>query len=168
MEKIMEWLAKPQGSLWAGLVSLALVGGGLGLQFFLGFEPCPLCIFQRVGFIAFGAASVAAWALGDGKAGTAMRAVALACALAGLGVAVKHLMLLAAPPASASCGADLDYLMEAFAPSRWLPMVFSGAADCQEAAKRPFLGVPLPAWAFAWFWAFSMAQGTALLRKFRS
>jgi disulfide bond formation protein DsbB len=45
------------------------------------------------------------------------------------------------------CGAGLEYMIESFPPSKWLPKVFSGESECMQAAKHLILGAPIPVWA---------------------
>lgn len=156
----------------AGLAAMAaLLGAGafasaLASQYFLGLEPCPLCVFQRVAMIAtslIGAAGAAAGFKGWRKATIALLGLALVCALVGLGISGRHMYVMWVPQ-EASCGPDLDYLMASFPPSKWLPKVFSGEAECAAAAGHLLLGLPVPVWAALVFCAQSACFGLGLRR----
>jgi protein dithiol:quinone oxidoreductase len=95
-------------------VCAALLAYAFYTQFYQGLEPCPLCVFQRIGVALLGLVFLAA-ALhdprGGGRYGYAL-ALALA-ALATAAVAARHLYVQSAPPGSLpSCGAPLAVLMK--------------------------------------------------------
>jgi disulfide bond formation protein DsbB len=145
----------------AGMCAFA---GALALQHGLGHEPCPLCIFQRVAVIASsGLALVAAAGLkfATKKTGLALTAVAILAALAGEGIAIRHMVVMWTPQEQ-SCGPDLAYLMDNFAPSRWLPKVFAGEAECAASAKDLVLGFPIPVWSAVLFAAQTIGLSMAL------
>ena len=61
--------------LFGAVVCSALLGFGLYLQHVEGLEPCPLCVFQRVAFIALGLVFVIAALHGPRKTGAVVYAV---------------------------------------------------------------------------------------------
>ena len=120
----------------------------LGIQHLMNLEPCPLCIFQRVAILSVAFFAAAAWIF-DGrwpKASRLFLALAIVSAAAGLALAARHMYVMWVPQ-EASCGPDLEYLMESFPPSKWLPKVFSGEAECAAAGKHLLLWLPIPVWA---------------------
>ncbi len=132
------------------LVSVAMAAA-LYLQHGLGFAPCPLCVLQRMGFVA--AAVFAAGALFAGRA-QRLRLVfgvlAILGAIAGGGVAVWHSFLVAYPPESMSCGRSFEWFHEDFPLGVWLPKLFRGDGDCFQ-VDWTLLGLNIPQWAAVMF-----------------
>lgn len=131
-----------------GLVAcLLLLAYALYAQHVLGLEPCPLCIFQRVAVA--GLAAVFALALLHGCRGSGARVYALllgAVALAGMGVAGRHIWLQSLPPDQVpACGPGLDYMMEYLPWRDTLAMVLGGSGECAE-VDWSLLGLSMPAW----------------------
>ena len=131
------------GFLWCG----ALIAYALYVEHGLGQEPCPLCILQRVAVIAVGLLFLLAFLHHprDGVARVYGWLINLA-ALAGIGVAARHIWILAQPPGSvAECGASLDYMMDVLPLHEVLGKVLSGSGECAKVTWE-FLGVSMPAW----------------------
>jgi disulfide bond formation protein DsbB len=147
----------------------ALIAYALYSQTHLGLEPCPLCIFQRIGIALLGVAFLAA-ALhaprGWGRYGYAIAigAIALATGL----VAARHVYVQSLPPGSLpSCGAPLSVLLK-FTPL-WevVRKVLTGSGECSEVNWR-FLGLAMPAWVLLWALALGFAGVAANLRPART
>jgi len=126
----------------AGLMIYALYA-----QHVLGLEPCPLCIFQRVAVIALGGLFLVAALHPAGNAGRRLYATLLGLvALAGSGVAGRHVWLTTLPPERVpACGPGLDFMLESFPLREALTMVLSGSGECASVDWR-FLGLSMPAW----------------------
>src|SRR5207248_4786709 len=95
---------------FSGFVACAaLVAYALYTQFYQGLEPCPLCIFQRIGVALLGLVFLAAAIHNPrGRGGTVYACLLGAAALATLGVAARHVYVQSLPPGSLpSCGAPL-------------------------------------------------------------
>ena len=110
-------------------------------------EPCPLCIFQRVGVFVLGVMFLIA-ALHDPEAfGRRVYALLLAlAALATIGVALRHLYIQSLPPdAVPACGASLDFMLKVFSLSEVLVKVLTGSGECAKVTWQ-FLGLAMPAW----------------------
>lgn len=140
----------PAGMGLLGSVIAAIgMGSALWIQHMLEMEPCPLCIFQRVAMIFAGLAGLSgalAWKAGSPKAARAAWAMGMAGAAIGVGMAARHMQVVWWPP-EAGCGPDLEYLMEAFPPTKWIPSVFAGEAECSAAGNELVAGLPIPIWA---------------------
>jgi disulfide bond formation protein DsbB len=110
-------------------------------------EPCPLCIFQRVGIVAIGV--IFAIASAHDPAGWGRRVYAGLLGLASLataGVAVRHLYIQSLPPGTvAACGASLDFMLKVFPLTDVLVKVLTGSGECAKVEWR-FLGLAMPAW----------------------
>jgi protein dithiol:quinone oxidoreductase len=126
---------------------VGLLAYALYAQFDLGVDPCPLCIFQRVGVAALGVVFLIAALHNPRGWGTRAYAVLLAvAALATIGVAARHLYVQHLPPGSLpSCGAPLGVMLK-FSPFfDVIRKVLSGSGECSEVNWR-FLGLAMPAW----------------------
>jgi protein dithiol:quinone oxidoreductase len=147
------------------LVCAALLAYALYSQFYLHLEPCPLCIFQRIGVAVLGVVFLVA-ALHDprgrGRYGYAL-AIALA-ALATAGVAARHLYVQSLPPGSLpSCGAPLAVLLKFTPVWEVIRKVLAGSGECSVVNWR-FLGLTMPAWVLIWALALGVAGVIANLR----
>jgi disulfide bond formation protein DsbB len=116
-------------------------------QFVMHLEPCPLCIFQRVGVFVIGVLFAVA-ALHD-PAGWGRRVYAgllVAASLATIGVAARHLYIQSLPPGTiAACGASLDFMLKVFPLTDVLVKVLTGSGECAKVTWR-FLGIAMPGW----------------------
>lgn len=147
--------------LCAGLIAYALYA-----QFKLGLEPCPLCIFQRIGIIALGAVFLIA-ALHDPRGwGTRIYAVLIAiAALATLAVAARQLYIQHLPPGSIpSCGAPLSMMMQFMPLTTVIRKVLTGSGEC-GVVNWTFLGLAMPAWVLIWAVSLGAAGVAANLRR---
>ena len=140
------------GHLGGALACAALLGYGLWLQHVDGLEPCPLCVFQRVAFIALGLVFLAAALHGPGRiAALIYGALGLVAAAAGAGIAGRHVWLQSLPADQVpACGPGLQYMLEQFAFMRMVEKVLSGSGECAS-ADWSFLGLTIPGWALLWF-----------------
>jgi protein dithiol:quinone oxidoreductase len=143
---------KRMGYLFGAVVSAALLGFGLYLQHVEGLDPCPLCVFQRVAFIALGLVFVIAALHGPGRTGAVVYAVFGGLfAATGAGIAARHVWLQNLPADQVpACGPGLSYMLEQYAVTRMLEKVLSGSGECAEAGWR-FLGLTIPGWSLLWF-----------------
>lgn len=153
---------RPAFNLLAAVVCFSLLGFALYSQHYLGFQPCPLCIFQRIAVIALGVAFIVA-ALVPARARIAGIAASMLIglvALAGAVVSGRHLYLQTLPPRApgeiGGCGAPLQHLWNVNPASEFLAKVFRGTGDCSQ-VDWSFLGVPMPGWVLIWVVALGIA-----------
>ena len=148
------------------LCCLALLGYALYVQYQMFLEPCPLCVFQRVAFLA--AAAVFLLGLLHNPARTGRRvygALAALATLAGAAIAGRHVWLQSLPPEEVpACGPGLAYMLDAFPLSRALSMVFTGSGECAN-VDWSFLGLSMPAWTLFWFLALALLALWAGFRR---
>lgn len=146
---------------WLGVgICAGLMAYALYLQYVAGLEPCPLCVFQRVGVIAIGVVFLLL-ALHD-PAGWGRRVYAalggVAALFAGI-VAGRHAWLQQLPEDQVpACGPGLDYILDAFPLAEALRLVFTGSGECAD-VQWSFLGLSMPAWVLVW----SILLGVGLL-----
>jgi len=114
----------------------------------LGFEPCPLCMFQRVGVLILGGVFLLA-ALHNPRSLPLARIYAALIGLAAAFptyVAGRHVYIQSLPEGSVpSCGASFDYMMDVFPLMTVIEKVLTGAGECQK-IDWVFLGLSMPAW----------------------
>jgi disulfide bond formation protein DsbB len=126
---------------------LAMLGYALYAQYVLHLEPCPLCIFQRVGVAAMGLVFLLAALHDPGPAGA--RAYALLLGLVTLftvGVALRHIYIQHLPAdAVPACGASLDYMLKVFPLADVVRRVLTGSGECAKVTWT-FLGLSMPTW----------------------
>ena len=129
------------------LACAGLMGYALYSQHVLGFEPCPLCIFQRIGVIAMGVVFlVAALHHPRGWGRYVYGGLVGLTSLATIGVAARHLYVQSLPAGSVpSCGAPLDVLIQFTPIIEIIKKVLTGGGECQE-VNWQFLGLAMPAW----------------------
>jgi len=129
------------------LVCLGAMIAALYFQHVDGLEPCPLCIFQRIGVTVAGVFFLLAFLHNPAALGQRIYA-----ALAGLGsvggglVAMRHVWLQGLPPEEVpACGPGLDYMLDVFPMADVLSMVLKGSGECAE-LDWSLLGLSMPAW----------------------
>jgi disulfide bond formation protein DsbB len=136
-----------RGNLLGFLACICLLAYAYYAQFFMHLEPCPLCIFQRVGVFALGVVFLIAAAHDPRAPGRRLYALLLAlAALATIGVALRQLYIMSLPPDSVpACGASLDFMLKVFSLSEVLVKVLTGSGECAKVTWT-FLGLAMPAW----------------------
>lgn len=140
-------------NLAGAAVCLALYGYALYAQYVLGYQPCPLCMFQRFGVISLGVAFL----LGAGLAlprrrwaGFTAVALVLVATVIAAGVAGRHVYVQAQPPGTyAACGASLEWMLEINPVFEVIRKVLSAPGDCAN-IDWSFLGLAMPAWVLLW------------------
>ena len=136
-----------QGNLLGFAACAGLLAYAYYAQMVLHLEPCPLCIFQRVGVFALGIVFLIAAAHDPVGWGRRVYALLLAAAaLSTVGVAVRHLYIQSLPEGSIpACGASLDFMLKVFSLSEVLVKVLTGSGECAKVTWS-FLGLAMPAW----------------------
>jgi len=139
-----EFLSARRLLLASVLLVVVAMAAALYLQYAVGLSPCPLCVIQRMGFIAAALfALLAAIAGAGGIPRLALATLAIISAIAGGGVAAWHAWLLAHPPETLGCGRPFEWFSDDFPLVTWLPKLFRGDGDCL-AVDWTFLGLNVP------------------------
>jgi len=131
-----------------GLLACAgLLGYAYYAQVVLGLEPCPLCIFQRVGVAAMAALFAIAAVHNPKAAGAYVYGVLLLlAALVTMGVAARHLWIQHLPEGAVpACGATLSYMMQIFPLTDVIRKVLTGSGECAKISWT-LLGLSMPGW----------------------
>jgi len=133
------------GYLLGFVAPFGLVGFGLYIQVTDNLEPCPLCISQRIVFMALGVTFlIAALHNPAGFWRKIHAAVQFAVAAAGAGIALRHIWIQSHPgEVMAECGAGFDYIFERFPFRKAVELVFKGTGECST-IDWTLLGFTIP------------------------
>ena len=143
-----------------------LLGYGYYAQFYLGLEPCPLCIFQRIAYMGVIAVSLAALIHGPTNIGLRIYSgLVTFIALVGGGIAGYQVRLQYLPEDELpECGPGLDYMLDVFPLTDVIRMAFTGSGECAEVVWT-FLGLSMPEWSLICFTCIALAGGVHMVRK---
>lgn len=126
----------------AGLLAYAWYTQGV-----LRVEPCPLCIFQRIGVAACGALFLMAWLHSPNGWGARAYGVLIAgAAVLTMAIAARHVWIQQLPEGEVPvCGATLNYMLDVFPLSDVIRKVLTGSGEC-HAVNWSLLGLAMPSW----------------------
>jgi disulfide bond formation protein DsbB len=129
------------------LICLGLLAYAYYAQAHLHLEPCPLCIFQRVGVAAIGLGFLLALIHDPrGWGSRVYGALIVLAAAATLGVAARHVWIQHLPADQVpTCGASLNYLLEIFPLTDVIRTVLTGSGECAKITWT-FLSLSMPTW----------------------
>ncbi len=137
----------------AGAMAFALY-----LQHAKGFEPCPMCIFQRIAMCGAGLLFLLGAALGPESARGRWTWAALPAlaALIGAGISGRQVWLQHLPADQVpACGPTLDYLMKMMPLQNVVAYVLKGEGSCAKIDAQ-WLGIALPEWTLFGFIALAL------------
>lgn len=139
-----QWL-KGRGAYLLGFIAgFGIVALALYIQVQNHLEPCPLCISQRMIFMALGILFLIHAFVSSSRLHAALAVVEVLTALGGAGVAIRHWWLQAhKDDIIADCGVGFDYMFENFPLKKALTLVFRGTGDC-AAIDWTLFGLTLP------------------------
>jgi protein dithiol:quinone oxidoreductase len=128
-------------------VCVALLGYAWYAQSMLQLEPCPLCIFQRVGVAATAVLFLLAALHNPRRWGAPVYGgLLLVAAFATMAVAARHLWIQHLPEGAVpACGATLSYMLEVFPIADVIRKVLTGSGECAKITWS-FLGLSMPGW----------------------
>ncbi|MDT8398685.1 MAG: disulfide bond formation protein B [Pseudomonadales bacterium] len=155
-------------SLYIFLFCALVLGIALYMEHGMLLEPCPLCIMQRVFFLAVGLVGLLAFI--HNPAGKGLRIYGWTgafLAFAGSGFALRQIWLQHLPKDQVpSCGPSLSYMLQEFPFSEVLELMFSGDASCAEVLwVDPVLGLGIPQWSLVGFIGLAAACIYQALRR---
>ncbi len=134
-------------NLACAAVCAAMLAYAVYAEKVLGYEPCPLCMFQRVAIGALGVAFLIAGLHRVRYYGAIVYAgFIFVIAGAATWVAGRHVWIQAQPPGTVpACGAPLDMLMDMFPLLEVVRKVMTGGGEC-GVIDWSLLGVSMPGW----------------------
>ncbi len=141
------WLSRRPLNALCFLVCACGLGYAYYAQFVQGFEPCPLCIFQRLALMAVGLVFLAAAIHNPRGWGAKAYGVLIdLTATVGVGIAARHVWLQHLPLEEAPrCGPSLEYMLQAFPLGETLREVLTGSGECAK-VDWSLLGLSMPTW----------------------
>ena len=141
----------------SGLLTLASIVGMLFAYVYLQkheqLDPCPLCIFQRIGLIVMGVFTAIAFVANPKQRWLRFSLMfgALLGMLWSIGVAIRHIWIQHLPPDQVpSCGPGLNYWVDTLPLMQVMTEVFKGSGEC-AVIDWTFLGFSIPELSLAFF-----------------
>ena len=134
------------------LVCVVLLVFAYYVQFQLGIEPCPLCIFQRFAFMAMLMFFLIGAINNPRERGRRVYALLVfLSACAGIAIAARHIWVQHLPPdPMAGCAPGWNYMVSNFPIGDAIKKAFTGSADCAE-VNWTLLGLSMPFWTLVAF-----------------
>lgn len=159
------WQTLPNRVLYA--IATLVIAGLMAFAFYLQYvkhqDPCPLCMVQRVIFIAMLGLFVLATVQGPKRTGERVYAGLLTLlSLAGIAVASRHIWLQHLPKDQVpACGPGLDYMLDTLPMADVLKQVLHGSGECAVKGWT-FLTLGIPEWSLLCYlglgvWAVAIA-----------
>ena len=148
----MSRLTPRLGYLAGFLMSGGLIAYALYLQYYEYQDPCPLCLLQRVVYIALMVVFFAGALHGPRRPGALIYgAVLVVISLVGAGVAGRHVWLQHLPKDKVpECGPGLAYILDRFPLLDAFGKILRGSGECAEVGWT-LLGLSAAEWSLAWF-----------------
>lgn len=152
MLKLWEKLSRRWLFLLGAFTVAVLYCAALYLQYMLQQEPCPLCMVQRVIFIAIGLLFLVAGLHHAKQFGAKLYAAFIALvSLGGVAVAARHIWIQHLPKDQVpACGPGLDYMLQNFPMAEVLQELLHGSGECAEQGWT-FLALGIPEWSLLWY-----------------
>lgn len=138
------------GYRWLSLYGLMVCVGALLFAVFyledrLLLEPCPLCVLDRVVFVALGGVFLVALVHGPRPVFARLYGlIAAGLCLIGIGLASRHIWLQGLPKDQVpECGADIYFMLDTLPLLEVIRESLSGSGECAEVVWT-FLGLSIP------------------------
>ena len=152
--------------LTVAAVAAAAMGSALYLQYVVGLTVCPLCLTQRVFFVAAGVIGFIAGLHNPAVLGRRIYALlGLLMTGAGLGFAGRHVWLQYLPPDEVpACGPSLEYMLDTLPFAETFKILLMGDGNCAETVWTLF-GLSIPELAMGVFVFIAFTFLTILMRR---
>lgn len=157
MNKLWHSISNRWLYLAGALFASGLMGFGLFLQYVEHQDPCPLCMVQRVIFIAILALFALAALHGPKRLGERVyAALIILLSLLGVGVASRHIWIQNLPADQVpACGPGLDYMLNTFPMAEVLKELMHGSGECAVKGWT-FLTLGIPEWSLLCYLALGL------------
>ncbi len=144
---------------------VVLLSISIYLQFFDGFNPCPLCSLQRISFALLGVFFFIGIFLYKQRISRILiNLFLLASSLIGALLAGRQIWLQHFPPLdNTECGVSLQYMMQVLPMNEVAKKILAGSAECTQNGWT-FLWFNMAEWSLLWFLIF-LAGSVYLLFK---
>lgn len=144
----------------------ALLGFAMYNQYVDYLDPCPLCIIQRVVFMAMGTVALLAAIHNPGPTGQRLYGwFVLLVASVGALIAGRHIWLQNLPADEVpECGPGLNYMLDNFPLTEVFSAVLRGSGSCAEVVWS-FMGMSMPMWTFVWYAALGLSTLWVVYRR---
>ena len=147
------------------IATASLLITALFMQYKMGLEPCPLCLMQRLAFMAIAVVCLIGVIIKFNWLQKLASLLMFLFAACGAGVAGRQLWLQSLPEDQVpTCGPGFDYMMNNFPLSKALSLILSGSGECAEVQWR-FLGLSIPGWSMIMFVGFMLLAIYLLISK---
>ena len=136
----------------------SLLGYGYYLEFYQDLLPCPMCIFQRLCYMAIIVVALGAAAHGPARVAGMFYCIASAIfAALGAGIAGRQTWLQHLPPELVpECGPGLEFMLEMYPLLETIEKALQGTGDCAEVSWT-FLSFSIAEWSLACFFGIFFA-----------
>lgn len=164
----VDW--KSISNRWLYLAGALCVSGLMGFGFYLQYvkhqDPCPLCMVQRVIFIAILVLFALAALHGPRRTGERIYAALIVLlSLLGVAVAARHIWIQHLPKDQVpACGPGLDYMLETFPMADVLKELLHGSGECALRGWS-FLTLGIPEWSLLCYLALGVWAVLIAMRK---
>ena len=143
-----------------------LLGTGYYMQYVMHLEPCPLCMTQRLCFIATGLMALLALLHNPTARGRVVYGgLGALFAFGGLLAASRQVWLQHLPKDQVpACGPGFDYIIETFPLLEAVQIMIRGNGNCAE-VDWTFLGLSIAGWSLVWFAGFVVVHLLQAVRR---
>lgn len=147
----------------------ALLGFGYYLQFVQHVEPCPMCVFQRLCYMAIVAITLLGALHGPRRSGVYVYSVMTSmAALIGAGIAARQTWLQHMPADQVpACGPGLEFMLEQFPLAQVIKQALRGSGEC-AAVDWTFLSLSIAEWSLVCFSAVILVYGIFMTTRARA
>jgi disulfide bond formation protein DsbB len=153
---------------FSGIGVISLLCYGYYLEYFEDLVPCPMCIFQRLCYMAIAAVALAAVIQGPARRGGIVYCTLLAVfASIGAGIAGRQIWLQHLPAELVpECGPGLDFMLEMYPLLETIEKALIGTGDCAEVTWT-FLSLSIAEWSLLCFMGIFVAAAWQLISNRR-
>lgn len=137
---------------YAALFAIGVLAFALYTQYYGGLNPCPLCVMQRIVFIALACIFIVGTVYNAGNFGRKLlHGLGLIIALFGIALAARHIYLQHLPIGTApSCGPGFNFIVQNLPFNQALRLLLLGSGEC-ALINWHLLGLTMPEWSLLCF-----------------